>query len=58
MHRDLDTLVDWRMNDFYELFTLFCASNVFSWLLEYFVPIVALYSGMTLVGGLLHGKPV
>lgn len=55
---DPDTLVDWRMTEFLELFTIFCSSDVFSWLLEYLTPLLVLYSSMTLVGGIFHGKPV
>lgn len=55
---DPDTLVDWCMSEFLDLFNIFCASDVFSWLLEYFTPILVLYSAMTLVGGIFHGKPL
>lgn len=51
-----DSHVDRRMSDFLNLFTIFCASDVFSWLLEYLTPLLAIYSVFTLIGGIFHGK--
>ena len=39
----------------YELFMIFCSSDLFSWLLLEFLPYVVVYSVCVLIGVVIHG---
>lgn len=45
-------------SEFLDLFFIFAGSDFFTWVSEVLGSFCLLYSALTLVGGILHGKPV